>query len=176
MGQASVTPNQVTVGQSATWTATAHTGYEFDHWEFSDGSTATTASVTKTNITQNLSGTAFFREKAPQSVNFIGSIMPKEVTGRFRIVSSPDIISDGSEKVFVSGYFFINPNEPDRIDAQFEGTVRSDGYVLSNALYQDGQTTGELNGQISITDSELYRRNGTMDQLILSLNIMWTFQ
>ena len=78
MGQASVTPNQVTVGQSATWTATAHTGYEFDHWEFSDGSTATTASVTKTNITQNLSGTAFFREKAPQSVNFIGSIMPKE--------------------------------------------------------------------------------------------------
>lgn len=153
MGQASVTPNQVTVGQSATWTATAHSGYEFDHWEFSDGTTATTSSVTKTNIAQNLSGTAFFREKAPQSVNFIGSIMPKEGYWAVRIVSSPDIISDGSEKVFVSGYFFINPNEPDRIDAQFEGTVRSDGYVLSNALYQDGQTTGELNGQISITDS-----------------------
>ncbi len=150
-GTASVTPARVNAGGSATWSATPSAGYAFDHWEFSDGTTATTPTATKTNISRNLTGTAFFKEKAKQPVNFHGTIMPKDGYWGINIGCTPDIISEGVP-VYATGYFFINPDMPDRIDAQFDGQVREDGYVLSNARFDENNTVGELNGTIYISD------------------------
>ena len=152
-GQASVTPVQVGHGGQATWWATPSSGYAFDHWAFSDGTTVYTSSVTKTGITQNITGTAYFKEVVQQTVNFRGTIMPRNGYWAINISGTPDIISDGSGRVSATGYFFINPDSPDRRDAQFDGVVDEYGYILSNAAFNEEDTTGELSGQIHISDS-----------------------
>ena len=151
-GTASVTPARVNEGGSATWSATASAGYIFDHWEFSDGTTATASSATKTNISRNFTGTAFFKEKPKQSVDFWGTIMPRDGYWAIHIGSTPDIISYGEVSVYATGYFFINPDTPERIDAQFDGQVGEDGYLLSNARFDENNSVGELNGTIYISD------------------------
>ena len=152
-GQVSVTPALVNAGGSATWSATAYNGYAFSHWSFSDGTTATTPSVTKTGISQNITGTAHFTETGPQSVNFYGTIMPRNGYWAIHISCTPDIISEGVQ-VYATGYFFINPYEPDERDAQFDGQVGEDGYVLSNTPFDENNTVGKLNGTISISSTK----------------------
>lgn len=150
-GQAFVSTDQVNEGGSATWSATAYSGSAFDHWEFSDGTRATTATTTKTNISRNITGTAYFKEKPKQPVNFQGTIMPRGGYWAINISCTPDIISEGVT-VYATGYFFINPDSPDRRDVQFDGQVGEDGYILSNAAFNEEDMTGELNGTISFSD------------------------
>lgn len=152
-GTVSVSSSRVFTEESATWTATPNSGYAFDRWVFSDGTTSMSATTTKTGIFQAITGQAIFVVVGPQPVNFYANIMPRNGYWAINIGCTPDIISEGV-KVYVTGYFFINPYEPNEDVVPFNGEVNEEGYLITDKPFDETITVGKLSGTISISGSD----------------------
>lgn len=133
-GTATVSPASVTIGGSATWNATPRAGYKFVKWTFSDGATYTTASVTRTNISADLTGTASFA-LSTVTVDVIGGIgMDFDESGnpayyRITVSTTPDIA--GTVVMGISGYVTFSDGDVE----PFEGEITEvDQYYISTTI------------------------------------------
>ena len=111
MGTAKANPTTVSLNGSSTFTAIPNSGYKFVKWTFSDGTTSTVPTVSKTNITNDITGTAYFEAivyyTATAQVAAGQSAMGTAVASPTRVEAGGSVWFTATPK---SGYRFVRWN------------------------------------------------------------------
>ena len=130
LGYANVTPLAAAVGDTVTFECGAESEGIFDHWEFSDGTRATTETVSKVVPNGGLSGVAIFTRKQ------YSFTVDKSGTGNGSATVTPVNGPAGTEVTFTA-----SPNE----QSAFKGWTFSDG-TTSSQLVVKKTVSGNLKG------------------------------
>lgn len=130
LGYANVTPLAAAVGDTVTFECGAESEGIFDHWEFSDGTRATTETVSKVVPNGGLSGVAIFTRKQ------YSFTVDKSGTGNGSATVTPANGPAGTEVTFTA-----SPNE----QSAFKGWTFSDG-TTSSQLVVKKTVSGNLKG------------------------------